>query len=57
MAVIDTSVWLDLFLEDEERKKKAERLIGIVGDICFIDDVLTNQSRGVSLSSGLEYRM
>ena len=34
MVVIDTSVWLDLFLENEERKEKAEKLIGIARDIC-----------------------
>jgi len=34
MVVIDTSVWLDLFLEDEERKEKAEGLIDVVRDIC-----------------------
>ena len=33
MVVIDTSVWLDLFLEDKERKEKAEKLMDIVRDI------------------------
>ncbi|MDK2781511.1 MAG: hypothetical protein PWR13_539 [Archaeoglobi archaeon] len=33
MVVIDTSVWLDLFLEDEERKEKAEKLMEIAGEM------------------------
>ncbi len=35
MVVIDTSVWLDLFLEDEERKERAEELMKAVKTVIY----------------------
>ncbi len=35
MVIIDTSVWLDLFLEDEERKERAEELIKAVKTVIY----------------------
>ncbi len=35
MVIIDTSVWLDLFLEDEERKERAEELMKAVKTVIY----------------------
>lgn len=47
MIVIDTSVWLDLFLDDEKRRKIATKLIGLLSDEIFEPTVFKVEIAGV----------
>ncbi len=46
MVVIDTSVWLDLFLEDEERKERAEELMKAVKTVIYESKVFKIELAG-----------
>ena len=46
MVVVDTSVWLDLFLEDSERKKVAEELMKAIETTIYEPEVFKIELAG-----------